>query len=100
LRYFTKNKTKKRVFGATGQIRTGDLLITNIGKNAGFIHMLEQNRNFAPTFEILTAILRACNTTTEDYDIEAYKTDSQIIERLKKIKGEEKKTAILTLLDK
>ena len=28
-----------------------------IGKNAGYIHMLETNRNFAPTFETLAAIL-------------------------------------------
>ena len=72
-----------------------------IGKNAGYIHMLEQN--FAPTFETLTAILEACNTTTEEffyYDIEEYKKDSQIIELLKKVKDEEKKTAILTLLNK
>ena len=74
-----------------------------IGKNAGYIHMLEQNKNFAPTFETLTAILEACNTTTEEffyYDIEEYKKDSQIIELLKKVKDEEKKTAILTLLNK
>ena len=74
-----------------------------IGKNAGYIHMLEQNKNFAPTFETLTAILEAWNTTTEEffyYDIEEYKKDSQIIELLKKVKDEEKKTAILTLLNK
>ena len=29
LLYFVKNKAKKRVVGATGRIRTGDLLITN-----------------------------------------------------------------------
>ncbi|MCM1546079.1 MAG: helix-turn-helix domain-containing protein [Clostridiales bacterium] len=74
-----------------------------IGKNAGYIHMLEQNKNFAPTFETLSAILDACNSSTEEffyYDIEEYKKDSQIIERLKKIKDDEKKTAIITLLDK
>ena len=74
-----------------------------IGKNAGYIHMLEQNKNFAPTFETLTAILEACNTTTEEffyYDIKAYKHDSQIIELLKNIKDDEKKEAILTILSK
>lgn len=29
-----------------------------IGKNAGYIHMLEQNKNFAPTFETLTVSLK------------------------------------------
>ena len=74
-----------------------------IGKNAGYIHMLEQNKNFAPTFETLTAILEACNTTTEEffyYDIQAYKQDREIIELLKKNRDEEKKNAILTLLNK
>lgn len=74
-----------------------------IGKNAGYIHMLEQNKNFAPTFETLTAILEACNTTTEEffyYDIQAYKQDREIIELLKKNRDEEKKKAILTLLNK
>lgn len=74
-----------------------------IGKNAGYIHMLEQNKNFAPTFDTLMSILETCNTTTEEffyYDIEAYRQDIQIIERLKKIKDEEKKSAIITLLEK
>lgn len=74
-----------------------------IGKNAGYVHMLEQNRNFAPTFETLMAILECCNTTVEEffyYDIEQYKTDKPILELLSHIKDEEKKQAILTLLSK
>lgn len=74
-----------------------------IGKNAGYIHMLEQNRNFAPTFDTLMAILEICNTTTEEffyYDIKAYRQDYQIIELLKNVKDEEKKGAIISLLRK
>lgn len=74
-----------------------------IGKNAGYIHMLEQNKNFAPTFETLSAILEVCNTTIEEffyYDIKEYKRDHQIIELLKKIKDDEKKDAIIILLNK
>lgn len=72
-----------------------------IGKNAGYIHMLEQNKNFAPTFDTLMAILETCNTTVEEffyYDIKAYKQDYLIIELLKKVKEEDKKNAIITLL--
>lgn len=72
-----------------------------IGKNPGYIHMLEQNKNFAPAFDTLNAILEVCDTTAEEffyYDIRAYKQDSQIIQLLKKIKDAEKKTAIITLL--
>lgn len=73
-----------------------------IGKNAGYIHMLEQNKNFAPTFDTLMAILEACNTTTEEffyYDIHSYKQDSKIIELLKTNKDDKKKSAIITLLN-
>ena len=57
-----------------------------IGKNAGYIHMLETNRNFAPTFETLLEILDACNTDTEEffyYSIPAYRHDKEIIEKAK-----------------
>jgi len=71
-----------------------------IGKNAGYIHMLETNKNFAPTFETLLDILDVCNSTLEEffyYSIDAYKKDLQIIEKLKKV-SIEKKEAVLVLL--
>lgn len=74
-----------------------------VGKNPGYIHMLEQNKNFAPTFETLMAILEACNTSVEEffyYDIKAYRQDMEIIELLKKVKDKEKRDAILILLSK
>lgn len=74
-----------------------------IGKNAGYIHMLEQNRNFAPTFETLMAILEVCNTPVEEffyYNIEAYKQDQQIIEKLSEIKNKEVKDALLTVISR
>lgn len=74
-----------------------------IGKNAGYIHMLEQNRNFAPTFDTFIAILEACGTTVEEffyYDIAEFNKDKQIIERLKNLKDENTKNAILMLLNK
>lgn len=73
-----------------------------IGMSDGYIHMLEHRKNFAPKFETFMAILNACNTTLEEffyYDIKAYKQDSQIIELLKKVKDDDKKRAILTLLN-
>jgi len=74
-----------------------------IGKNQSYIHMLETNKNFAPTFETLMDIIQACNSNTEEffyYDIKAYRQDYQIIELLKCTKDEEKKSAIISLLKK
>lgn len=71
-----------------------------IGKNAGYIHMLETNQNFAPTFETLLEILEVCNTTTEEffyYNISAYKQDKEIIDKLKNVTVD-KKDAILKLI--
>ena len=71
-----------------------------IGKNAGYIHMLETNKNFAPAFDTLMDILDVCNTTTEEffyYSIPAYKHDLVLIEKLKNV-SEDKKDAVLKLL--
>ena len=78
-------------------------LSMEIGKNPGYIHMLETTKNFAPTFETLIDIIETCNSSTEEffyYDIRAYKQDSQIIELLKTTRDEEKKSAIISLLKK
>lgn len=71
-----------------------------IGKNAGYIHMLETNRNFAPTFETLAAILEVCGVEGDAffyYSIPAYQQDKELIEKLKKL-SPEKKEAILKLI--
>ena len=71
-----------------------------IGKNPGYIHMLETHKNFAPTFETLMEILDACNTSIEEffyYSIPAYKQDSQIIKLLKDV-DPDKKSAIIALI--
>ncbi|MBQ7913632.1 MAG: helix-turn-helix transcriptional regulator [Clostridia bacterium] len=75
-------------------------LSLEIGKNAGYIHMLETNKNFAPTFETLLEILDACNTTIEEffyYSIPAYQQDKQIIEKLQSV-SPDKKEALLKLI--
>jgi transcriptional regulator with XRE-family HTH domain len=75
-------------------------LSMEIGKNAGYIHMLETTKNFAPTFETLLDILDACNTTVEEffyYSIPAYQQDKQLIEKLKLISND-KKEALFKLL--
>lgn len=95
------------LIGRIGFIRTRANLSARklsllIGKNAGYIHMLEQNKNFAPTFDTLMAILEVCNTSVEEffyYDIAAYKQDQQIIQLLQIIKNKEVKNALLTLIN-
>ena len=77
-----------------------DKLSLAIGKNAGYIHMLETNRNFAPTFETLAAILEVCGVEWDAffyYSIPAYQQDKELIEKLKKL-SPEKKEAILKLI--
>ena len=76
-------------------------LSLEIGKNAGYIHMLETTKNFAPTFDTLIAIIEACRSSVEEffyYDISAYAKDYQIIELLKNTTDNEKKSAIISLL--
>ena len=62
--------------------------------------MLETNRNFAPTFETLAAILEVCGVEWDAffyYSIPAYQQDKELIEKLKKL-SPEKKEAILKLI--
>ena len=71
-----------------------------IGKNPGYVHMLETNKNFAPTFETLLDILEVCATPIEEffyYSIPAYRQDCQIIELLKAV-DPDKKAAVIALL--
>ena len=75
-------------------------LSLEIGKNAGYIHMLETNKNFAPTFETLLEILDTCNSTVEEffyYSLPAYQQDKQIIEKLQSV-SPDKKEALLKLI--
>ena len=71
-----------------------------IGKNPGYVHMLETHKNFAPTFETLLDILEVCQSSIEEffyYSIPAYRQDLQIIELLKGV-GPDKKAAVIALL--
>ena len=100
-----KRMTTKELIERISYIRTRANLSARklslaIGKNAGYIHTLETNKNFAPTFETFSDILEACNTTTEEffyYSIPAFKQDREIIAKLKNVPID-KKDAIMKLL--
>ena len=75
-------------------------LSLQIGKNAGYIHLLETAKNFNPTFETLCEILDACNSSLEEffyYDITAYAVDMKIIEKLRGLSNK-RKEAFLEIL--
>ena len=75
-------------------------LSLQIGKNAGYIHLLETNRKFAPTFDTLVDILETCNTTFEEFfyrNPQSYKQDMMILDLLETA-SEDKKKAIIALL--
>lgn len=75
-------------------------LSLRIGKNAGYIHMLESSKSFAPTLDTLLDILDVFEMSVNRFfyePYEDYKTDSEII-RLLKTTNAKKKEAILTLL--
>ena len=99
-----KNMELKTMIERIGYIRVRANLSARklsllIGKNPGYIHMLEQNKNFAPTFETLSAILEVCNTTSEEffyYDLFEYKTDAQALNFFKTL-SQKQKNAIMNL---
>ena len=71
-----------------------------IGKAEGYIHRLEQSRDFAPTFDALMAILQVCNCSCEEfnyYQIAQYKRDKEIIDLLKTASDERKNMALALL---
>jgi len=68
-------------------------LSLRIGKNAGYIHLLETAKNFNPTFETLCEIIEACDSSLEEFfyhDISSYKVDMKIIDKLKGLPIEKK----------
>jgi transcriptional regulator with XRE-family HTH domain len=71
-----------------------------IGKAEGYIHRLEQSRDFAPTFDSLMAILEVCKTSFEEfayYSIPQYQIDKQLLGLLKTATAEKKATALAVL---
>lgn len=75
-------------------------LSLRINKNAGYIHMLETNKNFAPTFDTFLDILEVFEMSINQFFYEPYgeyNTDYDIIKMLKFV-SPKKKEAILTLL--
>lgn len=76
-------------------------LSLRIGKNAGYIHMLETSKNFAPTYDTFLDILEVLEISQQQFfyePVEEYVIDKEILTRLKKI-SPKKKDAVLTLLD-
>ena len=77
-------------------------LSLRIDKNEAYINRLEYRKNFEPSISVINDIVTACDSSMEEffyYDIDAYSSDKQIIELLKRI-PENKKQAIIELLTK
>lgn len=71
-----------------------------IGKTEGYIHHMEQSKNFAPTFETLSDILEVCNTTFEEFfykDISSYKKDKELLDLIQNSTDSKKDIAISIL---
>ena len=77
-------------------------LSLSIGKNAGYIHMLETNKNFAPTIETLLDILDEFEMPLEHFfyhDLEQYEKDKEILNLLKDVKNDKVKASIICILN-
>ena len=73
-----------------------------IGKNYGYIHKLENSKDFLPTLDTLHDILEVCHSSFDEffyYDMRQYKVDKEIIDLLSNA-DEESKKAIITMLKK
>lgn len=73
-----------------------------IDMNENYINRLENKRDFLPSLEVFLKIIEACNLTPDQffyYDMKAYNKDIDIIKLLKNT-SEDKKNAIITLLQK
>ena len=73
-----------------------------IDMNENYINRLENKRDFLPSLEVFLKIIEACNLTPDQffyYDMTAYNKDIEII-RLLKNTSEDKKNAIISLLQK
>ena len=73
-----------------------------IDMNENYINRLENKRDFLPSLEVFIKIIEACNLTPDQffyYDMKAYNKDLEIIRLLKNV-SEDKKNAIISLLQK
>ena len=73
-----------------------------IGKNAGYIHLLESKRSFEPSLSTLLDIIETCGSTPEEFfygNFHDYETDKQTLEFLKTL-SKTQKEAIMNLYTK
>lgn len=70
-----------------------------IGKNAGYIHLLENKRNFEPSLSTVLKIIEVCGSSPEEFfygDLNGYKNDKKTLDFLKTL-SERQKDAITNL---
>lgn len=70
-----------------------------INKNASYIHLLENKRNFEPSLSTLMDIIEACGSSTEEFfysDIHQYDIDKKALEFFKTLSYNQK-NAIMNL---
>ena len=98
----------KEIVNRIGIIRTranlsARALSLAIGKNASYIHLLENSRTtFEPSLSVLLEIIEVCDSTPEEFfstDIYQYKQDKQVLEFLKTLSPYQKE-AIMNLYKK
>lgn len=73
-----------------------------IGKNASYIHLLENKRNFEPSISTLMEIIRVCGSTPEEFfysDFLQYQIDKDSLIFLKTL-SKTQKEAIMNLYKK
>lgn len=95
----------KEIISRIGYFRTKaklsqKALSIDIDMNIGYINRLESKKDFLPSLEVLLKIIKACNTTTEEFfysDIQNYKEDIKILCKLKELPID-KREALLKLL--
>ena len=75
-------------------------LSIDIDMNVGYINRLECKKDFLPRLEVLLETIEVCGVTAEEFfygDIENYKQDKEILEKLKSL-PRDKREALLNLL--
>ncbi len=77
-------------------------LSLEIGKNAGYIHLLESKKNFEPSLSTLLELIEVCGKTPEEFfyhNMAEYKQDMEVIRFLKTLSPYQKE-AIMNLYKK
>lgn len=77
-------------------------LSQKIGMNGGYINRLESKKDFLPRLETLLDIIDICGLTVEEFfyhDLASYKTDIELLNKIKNM-SKEKKEALLNFLSK